>query len=106
MRHSRSEVSDARVSLLGPSQVALWDEHVAHRQHSQSSQLLRCVEHDGRESRGHLRVEADLDASLNFVLALHQQIEQLLRVDDRLSEIGHQSNQRGVPFVDDLREGS
>lgn len=39
---------------------------------------LGSVEHHGRETRGHLRVEPDLDPRLDLVLALHQQIQHLL----------------------------
>ena len=72
------EVCDAGVGLFGPAQVALGDEHVAHTQHAQSPQLLGRVEDDGREAVGHLGVEADLDACLDLVLTLHQQVQQLL----------------------------
>ena len=34
------------------------------------AQLLRRVEDDGREAARHLRIETDLDPSLNLVLAL------------------------------------
>ena len=35
----------------------------------------------------------------------HQQIQHLLRVHDGLAEVRHQSYQRRVPLVRDLREG-
>ena len=103
MAHARPEVRDADVGLLRPAQVRLRDEHVAHRQHAEPAQLLRRVEDDRREAGRHLRVEADLDARLDLVLALDEQVEQLLRVDDRLAEVRHQADQRRVPLVDDLR---
>ena len=102
MTHSRPEVSDAHVRLLAPSQVRLRNEHVTHGQHAQPSDLLGRVEDDGREATGHLRVEADLDARLDLVLALDEQVEQLLRVDDSLAEVRHQADQRRVPLVHDL----
>ena len=43
---------------------------MAHGQHAQAAQLLRRVEDDGRESRRHLRVEADLDPRLDLIFAL------------------------------------
>ena len=52
------------------SQHGLRDEHVAHREHAQPSQLFWGVEDYRREARRHLRVEADLDARLDLVLAL------------------------------------
>ena len=53
---------------------------------------------------GHFGVEADLDTRLNLVLALDEQIEKLLRVDDRFAEVGHQPDQRRVPFIHDLED--
>jgi len=79
VRHARAEVGDARVGLLGEAQVRLRDEHVAHREHAQPADLLWRVEDDRREARGHLGVESDLDARLDLVLALDQQVEQLLQ---------------------------
>ena len=102
MTHARPEVSDADVRLSGPTQVGLGDEHVAHRQHSQPPQLLRGVEHHGREATRHLRVESDLDPSLDLVLTLDEQVEQLLGVHHRLAEIRHQADQSRVPLVHDL----
>ncbi len=64
--HSRPEVSDASICLLGPSQVGLRDEHVAHRQHPKSSQFLGGVEHHRWEPAGHLGVQTNLDTSLNL----------------------------------------
>ena len=52
--------------------------------------------------RGHFGVETDLDTSLDLVLAFDQQVEKLLRVDHRFAEISHETDQGGVPFVDDL----
>ena len=43
---------------------------MAHREHAQAAQFLGRVEDHWRESRRHLRVEADLDARLNFIFAL------------------------------------
>jgi len=38
---TRSEVSDSSsVGLLGPSEIGLRDEDVAHREHTETSQLL------------------------------------------------------------------
>jgi hypothetical protein len=36
---------DAGVCLLGPAEVRLGNENVAHREHAQPAQLLRRVEH-------------------------------------------------------------
>ena len=102
--HSRPEVSDADVGLLTPAQVRLRNEDVTHGEHAQTPDLLRRVEDDRWEATGHFRIETDLDSSLNFVLALDEKIEQLLRVYDRLAEVRHQTNQRRVPLVDDLKQ--
>ena len=61
------------------------------------------VEDDGREAGRHLGVESDLDPRLDLVLALDEQIEQLLGVHHRLPEVRHQANQSRVPLVDDLQ---
>ena len=63
---------------------------------------LWCVEDDRGKSGGHFGVEADLDTGLDLVLALHQQVQQLLRVHHRLTEVGHQADQRCVPLVHNL----
>ena len=76
---------------------------MSHGQHSEASQFLRRVEDDRRKSGGHFGIESDLDTSLDLVLAFDEQIEKLLRVDDRLSEVSHQPDQRRVPLVHDLR---
>ena len=75
---------------------------MAHTQHAQPSELLRSVEDDRGEAGGHLGVESDLDTRLDLVLALYKKIEQLLCVDDRLAEVGHQTDQGRVPLVDNL----
>eukprot|EP00964_Phaeocystis_antarctica_P078146 scaffold48598_cov65-Phaeocystis_antarctica.AAC.1 len=103
--HAAAEVRDARVGLLGEAQVGLRDENVAHREHAEAADLLGRVEDHGREARGHLGVEADLDARLDLVLALDEQVEQLLRRDGGLAEVGHHADERRVPLVDDLGEG-
>ena len=102
--HAVAEVRDACAGLLGHVQVRLRNQDVAHAHHAQAAQLLRRVEHHGREARGHLAVEAHLDARLDLVLALHQDVQHLLRVDHRLAEVGHQPDQRRVPLVRHLRE--
>lgn len=104
VRHARAEVRDGRLGLLGPAQVRLRYEHVTHGQHAEAAELLGRVEDDRREATRHLRVEADLDARLYLVLALDEQVEQLLRVDNGLAEIGHEADERRVPLVDDLGE--
>lgn len=75
---------------------------MTHGQHSQTSQFLRGVEDHWGEPAGHLGVETDLDTGLNLVLALDEEIQQLLGVDHRLSVVGHQTDQGSVPFVDNL----
>lgn len=67
---------------------------------------LRGVENNWRETRRHFTVQTNLDTSLNLVLCLHERIQEFVRVDDGLAVVGHQSNQRCVPFVDDLGESS
>jgi len=78
---------------------------VTHGKHSETPQLLRGVEDDRGETAGHLGVEADLDPGLDLVLALDQQVQQLLGVDHRLPEVRHQADQCGVPFVNNLKHG-
>mmetsp|Transcript_51851 Transcript_51851/g.121766 ORF Transcript_51851/g.121766 Transcript_51851/m.121766 type:complete len:1251 (+) Transcript_51851:175-3927(+) len=100
-----AEVRDAAVGLLREAEVRLRDQHVAHREHAEPAELLGRVEHHRREPRGHLGVEPDLDARLDLVLALDEQVEQLRGVDHRLAEVGHQADHRRVPLVGDLGEG-
>lgn len=102
MAHARSEMSYTNVGLFGPAQIRLRDQHVTHRQHAKTSELLGCVEHDRREATRHLGVKTDLDTSLDLVLTLDEQIKQLLRVDDRFTEVRHQANQSRVPLVHNL----
>ena len=75
---------------------------MSHRQHTQSTQLLRGVEDDRREPTGHLGVQPNLDSSLDLILTLDQEIQELLGVDDRLAVVRHQANEGSVPLVDDL----
>mmetsp|Transcript_4532 Transcript_4532/g.13244 ORF Transcript_4532/g.13244 Transcript_4532/m.13244 type:complete len:1314 (+) Transcript_4532:2393-6334(+) len=103
--HARAEVGDARVRLLGEAQVRLGDEHVPHGEHAQAADLLGRVEDHRGEARGHLGVEADLDARLDLVLALDEHVEELLRVHRRLAVVGHEADERRVPLVGDLGEG-
>ena len=72
---------------------------MAHGQHAQAAQLFGGVEDHRGETAGHLGVEADLDTSLNLVLALDQQVQ---GVDHRLAEVRHQSDQSSVPLVHNL----
>ena len=50
--------------------------------------------------------QTNLDAGLDLVSSLHKQIQELrvIRVYNGFSIIRHQSNNRGVPLIDDLRE--
>ena len=64
--HSRSEVCNSRISLLGPAEVRLRYENVSHGQHAQPSQLLRGIEDNWREPTGHLGVESNLDTCLDL----------------------------------------
>lgn len=97
-------MGDANVRLFGPTQIGLWNEYVSHAQHAETAQLFRCVKNDGRKTWRHLRVQTDFDTSLNFILTFHQQVEQFLCVDNGLTEIGHQTDQSRIPFVDDFSE--
>lgn len=54
-------MGDAQVSLLAVAQVRLWDEDVAHGQHTQPTNLLGAVEDDRWEPARHLTVQPDLD---------------------------------------------
>ena len=75
---------------------------MAHGQHAQAAQLFGGVEDHRGETTGHLGVEANLDTRLNLVLALDQQVQQLLGVDHRLAEVRHQTDQSRVPLVHNL----
>ena len=102
--HARPEMSDPHVCLFGPAEIRLRDEDVAHGQHAEATQLLGRVEHDRRETTGHFRVKTDLDTGLNLVFAFDQQVQELLGVNDRLSEIGHQTDEGSVPLVHNLND--
>lgn len=102
---TRSEMRDPRVGLLGPAQVRLWNQHVTHGQHAQATQLLGRIKHHRWETGGHLGVESNLNTCLDLVLALYQQIQQLLGIDYSLSVIRHQTNESGIPLVHDLSKG-
>lgn len=104
MTHSHSEVSDARVCLLAVAEIALRNEDVSHREHAETTKFFRSVEDHRWESAGHLRVQTHLDASLDFVFAFDQQVQHLFSVDRGLTEVGHQADQSGVPFVRNLSE--
>ena len=75
---------------------------MAHGQHAEAAELLGSVEDDGRETARHFGVQADLDTCLDLVLALHQQVQELLGVDNSLAEVRHQTDQSRVPFVHNL----
>ena len=102
--HTGPEMRDSHVCLFGPAEIGLRDEHMAHGQHAQAAQLLGRVEHDRRETTGHFRVETDLDTGLDLVLTLDQKVQEFLGVHDRLSEIGHQTNEGCVPLVHNLND--
>lgn len=76
---------------------------MAHGQHAETTQLFGSVEDDRRETTRHLGVQADLDTRLDLVLALHQEVKELLGVDHGLAEVRHQANQGRVPFVHNLK---
>lgn len=92
------------VGLLGPAKITLRNEDMTHRQHAQTTQLLGCVEHDWRETRRHLTVQANLDTRLNLVLGLDECIQKLVGVDDGFAVVCHETNKSGVPLVDNLGE--
>lgn len=50
MTHSTPEVSYTNICLLAISQITLWDQYVAHRQHAKSSNFFWRVENDRRKS--------------------------------------------------------
>lgn len=75
---------------------------MAHGQHAQASQLFGGVEHHRGEPTGHFGVQANLDTGLDLVLALDQQVQQLLGVDHSLAEVGHETDQSRVPLVHNL----
>mmetsp|Transcript_13659 Transcript_13659/g.18093 ORF Transcript_13659/g.18093 Transcript_13659/m.18093 type:complete len:330 (-) Transcript_13659:4853-5842(-) len=103
--HAAPEVGHTALGLLGVSQVRLGDEHVAHTQHAEAAELLRGVKDDRRKPGRHLRVETNLDPGLDLVLAFDEEVEHLLGVHHRLSEVRHEADQGRVPLVRDLGEG-
>mmetsp|Transcript_139393 Transcript_139393/g.242389 ORF Transcript_139393/g.242389 Transcript_139393/m.242389 type:complete len:312 (+) Transcript_139393:3827-4762(+) len=103
--HARPEELHPHLRLLGVLEIRLGDQHVSHGQHPKPTQLFGGVEHHGGEARRHLGVQADLDPRLDLVLALHQQVQQLLRVDRGLAVVGHEADEDRVPLVHDLGEG-
>ena len=70
-----------------------------HGEHTKTTEFLRRVEYDWREATWHLRIKANLDAGLNFVLTLDEQIKKLLCVDDSLTEVCHETDQGRIPLV-------
>ena len=64
--HTRPEMSDTLVRLLGPTQVRLGDEDMTHGQHTQTPQLFGGIEHHWRETTGHFGVKSNLDTSLDL----------------------------------------
>lgn len=91
-----------RIGQHNSPQVRLWDENVAHGEHAQPSQLLRGVKDHRWKAARHLGIQPNFDSSLDFVLALHQQIKQLLSIHNSFPEICHQANESCVPLVDNL----
>ncbi len=76
---------------------------MAHGQHAKPTQLFWSVENYRREAARHFGVETDLDTCLDFVLTLHQQVQELLGIDHGLTEVRHQTDQSCVPFVYNLK---
>lgn len=65
---------------------------------------LGSVEDNRWETSRHLRIEANFDTRLDFVLTLHQKVEQWHSGACGLAEVRHETNECGVPLVHDLRE--
>mmetsp|Transcript_25456 Transcript_25456/g.58663 ORF Transcript_25456/g.58663 Transcript_25456/m.58663 type:complete len:336 (+) Transcript_25456:2317-3324(+) len=105
MAQTTAVVGDACLCLLRVSQVRLRDQDVTHAEHAQTTKLLWRVEDNRWETRRHLGVQTNLDAGLHLVFALHEQIQQRIRVDNGFTEVGHHSDQVCVPLVGDLCEG-
>ena len=103
MAHPGAEMSDPNIRLFWPPQIGLRDKDVTHGQHTESSQFFRSIEDDGRKSGRHLRVQSDLDPSLNLIFTFNEKIKKFLCIDNRFAEIRHQADQRCVPFVDNLQ---
>lgn len=95
---------NANIGLLRPAQIRLRNQYVAHTQHAQAAQFFWRIKYDRRESRWHFGIQTNLDTRLDFIFAFHQQVEQLLSVDDGFSEICHQADQCCIPFVNDFGE--
>lgn len=76
---------------------------MSHREHAQTSQLFRGVEHHRWETARHFGIQTNFDSSLDFILTLHQQVKQLLSIYNSFPEICHQANQSCIPFIDNLK---
>ena len=75
-----------------------------HGQHTQTTKLFWSVEYHWREPAWHLRVQTNLYSSLDLVLALDEQVEKLLSVDDCFTEVSHETDESCIPFVGDFCE--
>jgi hypothetical protein len=60
------------------------------------------VEYDRRETRRHFTVQSDLHTGLDLVLRFDQRIKQLIRMDNGLAVIRHQTDNGGIPLVHNL----
>jgi hypothetical protein len=70
-----AEMSHSHFRLLAVPEIALWDKHMSHRQHTKPSKFLWTIENYWRESTWHLTVQPNLDTSLDLILVLDEQIK-------------------------------
>jgi len=76
------------------------------RNHSESTQLLWCVEDRRRETRRHLGIQSNLHSCLDLGLALDDGVQQVDSADGRLTVVREKCNKSRVPLVRDLGKGS
>jgi len=106
MRHTSSKVCYALLSLLWKPKICLRNEDMTHWEHTKTTQFFRSVEDNRRETTRHFWVQSYLNSSLYFVLRFNQKIQHFLCMNNRLSIIGHQTNQSSIPFIRNLSKSS
>ena len=102
VRHTRSEMGNTGIRLLGPPLVASRNQDVRSRNHTKTSQFLGGIEHRRRETRRHLGVQPDLDTGLNLGLTFDNGIQQIDSRHSTFTVVGEKRNQGSVPLVSDL----
>ena len=106
MCHTRTIVRDTSICLLGPSLITCRDENMRPRYHAQPTKLFRSIE-DGRwESRRHLRVQSNLNTSLDLGLAFDDGVKQVDCGNSSFTVVCEERDKSGIPLVGNLGERS